>query len=792
MKKKKAAGAKPVVHVSRGIKKRMLITVGIIVCGFCVLILNLINISIINHGRYSDLAISQQLRDTVIRAPRGTIYDTNMNVLAESMTAWEVSLSPKDITEENYEKIAAKLSEVLGVKYDLVLEKCGESTYYARIKRQVEQPQVDLIRKWMKDEKVKGISFIVDSKRYYRYNNFCAQVLGFVGVDNQGLSGLEAYYDKTLTGTPGRTVSAKTALGGDMYDEYNAYYEPTPGNSLVLTIDEVIQHYLEKSLENALVEHHVSERVTGIVMNVNTGEILAMATKGDFNPNDPFTIFDAKERERIAAIADPEEQAAALYAAQQYQWRNKAISDAYEPGSTFKIVTASAALESGACTLSSSFYCNGALQVGTHIMHCANRTGHGAENFAQALANSCNPAFIEIGRLIGPEQFYNYFKAFGLTERTGIDLPGEGTSMFYEAKDLGVVELASCSYGQSLSITPLQMITAACAAVNGGYLVQPHVVRQIVDSSNNIIESYDYAAKRQVISAETSKTMAALLENVVETSGRNAYVAGFRIGGKSGTAQKLGKGTGNYVAGFCGFAPADNPEIAMIVLFDEAHSYSIYGGTLVGPVIGTLMSEVLPYLGISPVYTTDELAYADVATPLVEGNYVTQATSQLQQMGLYPEVVGSGTTVVKQFPLQGQSIPKGSKVILYTDPDPQQRVVTMPDITGRSVETVRSILSAMNLNLRVTGSNAYGAVAVHQSAPEGQQLAAGSVVTVEFVQETVDASPDRLSLPVSIPSPPTETDTAQDNIIQTAALNNLRPCFLPTAEMQPRRTGRMT
>ena len=790
MKKKKAAGVKPAIHVSKGIKKRMLITVGIIVCGFCVLVINLINISIVNHQRYSDLAINQQLRPTAIRAPRGTIYDTNMNVLAESISAWTVALSPKDIKEADCEKIAGALSEILEVDYQKVLDKCHENNYYAEIKRQVEKPQVDRIKQWMLDENVKGISFNDDAKRFYPHDNFCAQVLGCVGSDNQGLAGLEAYYEKTLTGTPGRKVTAKTAVGGDMYEEYNAYHEPTPGNSLVLTIDETIQRYLEKSLERALVEHNVSKRVTGIVMNVNTGEILGMGTKGDFNPNDPFTIFDAKERERIAAIPDSEARAAAYQAALMLQWRNKAISDAYEPGSVFKIVTASAALESGACTLDSRFYCSGSVQVGVHTMHCANHNGHGSQNFEQALINSCNPAFIEIGRLIGPERFYNYFKAFGLTEKTGVDLPGEGTSLYYTAPQLKEVELASCSYGQSLSISPLQMITAACAAVNGGYLVQPHVVKQIIDNSGNIIESFDYGVKRQVISAETSRTMATLLESVVVNKNTNAYVAGFRIGGKSGTAQKLGQGEGNYIVSYCGFAPADHPEIAVLVLFDEAHSYSIFGGTIVGPVIGTLMSEILPYMGISPVYTANELKYADVSVPNVEGTSLTYASGALQQKGLYFEIVGNenGTKVVKQFPLPGRSVPKGSKIILYTDPDPQQSVVTMPDVTRRSVEAVRSILSALNLNLRVVGSNSRDALAVYQNEEAGHRLVAGSVVEVEFVEEDIDAVVNVASATVSTQSSVSalsylNTGAGEHNMRQ-AVFRNLQPLILPAAEAQ--------
>ena len=735
-KKKKSAPA----HVTASIKKRMMITVGIIVCGFCLLTINLIKISIIDHDRYSSLATGQYLRNTTIAATRGTIYDTNMNILVQSAPAWTIAISPKDVEEEHYEMLATELSEVLNIDYQTIIDKFGENNYYSIVQRKVDQPLADRIRRFVDDNGIDGVIFDEDPKRYYRYDNFAAQVLGFVGVDNQGLAGLEAYYDDVLSGTPGSRMSAKNAVGSDMYYDYETFYEPTPGNSLVLTIDEVIQHSLEKHLEAALLEHNVQKRVTGIVIDVNTGEILAMAIKGDFNPNDPLTIFDENTRAAIDAITDPDTKAAAIFEAQQLQWRNKAVSDIYEPGSVFKIVTASAALETGACTMSSTFYCGGSTEVGGHIMHCANRNGHGSQDFGQAVVNSCNPAFIDIGSRIGSSDFYKYFEAFGLAGKTGIDLPAEAQSLFYNADGLGAVELASSSYGQSLSITPIQMITAAAAAVNGGYLVRPHVVKQIIDTDGNIVESYDTEVKRQVISAETSAAMDGILERVVsESSGRNAYVSGFRIGGKSGTGQKLSAGEGKYVASFLGIAPADNPEIAVLVLFDEADSYSIYGGTIVGPVVGSIMSDVLPYIGIDPIYTDEELNWIDVATPNIEGMSLTEATAELQKNGLTSQVAGYGTRVVSQFPLAGQSIPRGSVVILYTE-EGLENTVTMPDVSGRSIESARSVLKAVGLNIKTSGSNSNSAVAVAQSIPAGSEVTAGTIVTVEFVGDEMDAA----------------------------------------------------
>jgi len=495
------------IHVTGKIKKRMLFTVGIIVCGFCLLVIKLAQISIIEHDRYSKLAINQQLRDTTINAPRGKIYDANMNVLATSATAWEVALSPMDIKTDDYETIANGLSEILDVDYQKILDKCSEKSYYSIVKRKVDQPVVDEIRQFMLDKNIKGITFREDPKRYYPYGNFAAQVLGFVGVDNQGLSGVESYYDSYLSGTPGRMVTAKNAVGSEMYYEYKSLNDAQEGYSLVLTIDEVIQHYLEKHLEEAVREHNVLKRGSGIVMNVKTGEILAMATKGDFDPNNPLEIFDEEERERINAIEDPGERAAALLEAQNLQWRNKAISDLYEPGSVFKIVTASTALETGAVTLDSQFSCSGSVRVGVHTMHCARRQGHGSMDFTHAVVNSCNPAFISIGASIGPENFYKYFASFGLTLRTGIDLPGEADPIYVSRDGMGVVELASCSFGQSNSITPIQMVTAVAAAVNGGYLVQPHVVSQIIDSDGNLVTTQ--------IGAISEKQLKQLIERVL-------------------------------------------------------------------------------------------------------------------------------------------------------------------------------------------------------------------------------------------------------------------------------------
>ncbi|MEA4912344.1 MAG: penicillin-binding transpeptidase domain-containing protein, partial [Oscillospiraceae bacterium] len=685
---------------------------------------------------------SQQLRDTVVTAQRGTIYDRNMNELAKSATVYTIALSPKDIKEANREIIATGLAEILGVDHDTIIEKCKENNYYSIVKRKVDQPIVDEVRQFIVDNNINGISFTEDSKRYYPYGNFAAQVLGFVGTDNQGLSGIEAYYDDELSGTAGRVVSAKNAVGSDMYYEYETIYEATDGNSLVLTIDEVIQHYLEKRLEWALKEHNVKEGVTGIVMNVKTGEILAMASKPDYDPNDPFTIFDETASANVAAQAGTDAYSGALSNAQYAQWSNTAISDFYEPGSVFKVITASTALETGACTLDSTFYCTGSKQVGTHTMHCARAGGHGSEDFTHAVINSCNPAFIEIGQAIGIKAFCSYFEAFGFTKRTGIDLPGEGYpqagATYYTADAMGIVELSSCAFGQSNTVTPLQMITGVAAAVNGGYLVTPHIVKQIVDADGSIVESSGAEIRRQVISEETSATMADILERVVvEGNSQNAYVAGYRIGGKSGTSQKLNGGDG-YIASFCAVAPMDDPEIAVLVLYNNANSaVSIYGGTIVAPVVGSIMSDILPYIGVEPVYTQDELESVDVATPSVNGYSLTGAVAMLQKNGLNYTTVGEGTTIVKQFPEAGQSVPRGSNIIIYTE-DVEERTATVPDVTGKSTDAAEAALRSVGINMKSTGATTSSAVATTQSIAAGTEVRAGTVLTVEFINTGIN------------------------------------------------------
>ena len=735
-------------EVSGNMKKRTVLISAFFVLVCCtVLVARLIKIQVVDYEKYQVRASSQQLRDTKIAANRGTIYDANMKVLAQSATVWTVFISPKEIKEEDADAIAAGLSDLLEVDKQAILDKmANRSSYYEVIKYKIEKPKADEVRQFATDNDYSGIYFVQDSKRYYPYGEFAATLLGFTGTDNQGLSGLEAYYDDSLTGTPGRIVSAKNAWGFDMPYQYESMYEAKDGNSLVLTIDETIQHYMEKHLQYAVQEHNVTAGGVGIVMDVKTGAILALAVEPSYDPNNPFVINDPE----IAALVeqtldDPateevDEHKEALSNAREQQWRNKGVQDLYEPGSVFKLVTASAALDSGAATVNSGYVCSGSITVAGVTMRCAHTEGHGSETLAQALINSCNPAFITIGAQLGAERFYDYFNSFGLTEKTGIDLPAEAQSQFYTAQKLGPVELASCSFGQSNKITPIQMITAVSAAVNGGYLVRPHLVEQVMDPSGNIVSVTDTTPRRQVVSAETSRTIASIMEEAVNNGPcNNAYVMGYRVGGKSGTSQKLDSGDPEArIASFVGIAPADDPRIAVLVVLDEPHSYSSYGGVLAAPVVGSVISETLPYLGIEPVYSDSELENVEVSVPNVTTMALDTAQVALQKKGFTANTVGSGSAVVRQYPAAGQPMPRGSTVILYTE-EAENNLVTVPSFVGRSPAAAEQLAQSVGLNIKRSGSSSTGSgvEVVSQSVEKDAQVPAGTVVTVECRDKSV-------------------------------------------------------
>lgn len=730
---------KPVMRKSaRGVAKSILdrsfiIMLALIVAGFGGIAIRLGYIMTVDADELRSKAENQQLRDVVTTAGRGNIYDCNKNVLAKSSTVWKVFVTPSSIENDERDVIAKGLSELLGVEYDTVYEKvCKTSSYYETVGKPVDIGTATKVRQFIKENEVGSVVGLEESsKRYYPNNNLASTVIGFVGTDNQGLGGLEYYYDKELTGTKGRIISAKNAKGSDLPFSYEKVVEAKEGNSLVLTIDEYIQHIVEKYLLQAINENKVANRGSCIVMNVNTGEILAMATLPDYDLNNPFTISDEKKAKEIASLTG-DERSKAISEAQQAQWRNKCISDAYEPGSVFKIITGSSALEEGTLKTSDTFYCPGYITVADRKIRCHKTEGHGSQSLANAFQNSCNPAFITIGQQLGLRNFVNYRTAYGLDKVTGIDLPGETGSILHSYESMGPVELASESFGQSFKITPIQLITAISAAVNGGYLNKPHVVKQILNSDGNVVKNFGTTQVRQVISNETSKQICEYLESVVsEGTGHNAYVAGYRVGGKTGTSEKLDSGTNKKIASFCGIAPSDSPEVAVLMLLDEPNVPFPFGGTCCAPAVGKMMSEILPYLSVSPEYTEEEAKELESTTPNVTGKTLKDAEAAISDAELEYTVIGEGDTVLKQMPSANSTIPNGGTVVLYTDDSEQKKTAVVPDFNGMTISQANEAAENAGINIIISGSK-NNATAYDQSVEKGKEVERGTVVTVSF------------------------------------------------------------
>ncbi len=718
-----------------------------------VIVYRMYNIQIVDHEEYKAKAAAVQLDETYISPARGTIYDSNMKVLAQNITVWDVVISPADIvvkddpikTAEIHGEIARILAPILEVEESFILEQLSYTdSYYRLLKSDVEKPIADLVSQSVRDEEGKlmfsGIYLQESYTRYYPYGDFASTILGFTGADNQGLAGLESYYEAELAGTKGVIVSAQNAYGDDIGAGYEVVVEPQNGYGLITTIDETIQHYLEKHLELNAELHNVQEGAVAVAMDVNTGAILGLATSPQFDPNDPFTIYDEEIAAQVYAIENDEERATAISEAQNDQWRNKAVSDLYEPGSVFKIVTAAAALDSGTASIYSGFTCHGSIQVGPHTMKCANSGYHAGttQTFTQALMNSCNVAFIQMGQSMGSETFYEYFSAFGLADKTGIDLPGEANSIHYEEDGLDLVELSSSSFGQSNKVSPIQMLTAVSTAVNGGNLVQPHLVSALTDEEGNIVETLTPEVKRQVISEDVSAEIANMLEQNALPGGNamHVYNRGYRVGGKSGTSQKLDtvEAEGeeeDYIASFVGVAPMDDPQIAILVYFDDPDSYSYYGGILAGPVVGALMGDILPYLGVEQVFSAEELSTAPVTIPDVTGETITEASTSIQRAGFEVNIIGSGQTVESQFPVGGKKEVKGTTVILYTEVS-EPIMVEVPDVVGMSDASAKAKLEQVGLNYKETGAIASGGgvTVLSQSLNAGDEVPIGTSVTV--------------------------------------------------------------
>lgn len=711
---------------------------------------SLVKIMVVDGEKYQREASEQQLYDNLVSAPRGDIYDSNMKVLATSSTAWTVYITPNGIAKLDNDEaetlrnaIADGLAPILEMDAEDIYAKTEQKTYYVIVKKKVEKDIADKVRQFIVDNKdlkmTQYVGLDETTKRYYPNQTLASTVLGFVGDDNQGLAGLESYYDNELTGIAGRVVAAKNAKGTNMRFTYEKVEEATKGSSLVLTIDSYVQYACEKYLDAAVESEQVAERGAVIVMNVNTGAVLAMAVSGDFNPNSPFTLSDA-DQAKVDAIADEEERSKLRTELLNRQWRNKAVSDTYEPGSVFKIFTAATALEEKLISEKSSFSCNYVFTVAGNAYHCHKKIGHGIQNLAQAMANSCNPAFIQIGQLIGIRTFNKYFEAFGLTEKTGIDLPGEAGSNYHSEDKMGTIELASSSFGQTFNITPLHMITLAAAAVNGGYLVQPHVVDRMLDSDGNVISTTSTGYKRQVISESTSAKMRELLEYVVENGAKNGIVAGYRVGGKTGTSEKISKmleqGSGKlYIGSYVGVAPIDDPEIAVFVMLDEPMSGNYYGGAISAPVGSKIMSDILPYLGFDPHYTEEELKTISVSVPETVGDEIAVAKNKMTAANLTYKVVGAGATVIRQLPEAETKIHTGGTVILYTDESGDQST-TVPNLVGLTAAEVNTAAVNAGLNIEFSGNTTNSTLkSYRQSISAGETVPTGKVITVYFRED---------------------------------------------------------
>lgn len=789
------------------IRSRTVLVMAILgVITFVVLFWKLYDLQINQHEAMQTRAVNQQTRSAVVTASRGTIYDRNGNTLAVSATAETINISPKEIAEfvgsqeKAIEEAAAKaaekgesytapeirdqayiargLSRILE-KDQADIEKAMEDlgSMYYNVRKKVEQEVADEVRRFINGEideegnavpedqqkKLQGVWIQPDTKRYYTYSTLAANVLGFVNADNVGGVGLEAKYNDVLEGTAGMTVTAKNGVGTDLLYQYEQYYDAENGNSLVLTMDVEVQSYLEKGLESMIDKFDAANGATGIVMDVNTGAIVAMASYPNYDLNEPGVVRDeALQKKLDKTLADLAGKQSEYETEEEYneavskakseamntQWRNKCIDSTYEPGSTFKPITLAIALEEGVVSKSSTFSCSGAVSIEGWTLRCSKKTGHGSQSLVEAVGNSCNPAFINIGLRVGTEKYYEYLQAFGLMEKTGVDMVGEVAGIFTDPDTFNShqISLASYSFGQTFNVTPLELIRAQAACINGGYLYTPYVVEQELDSDGNVIYQHEATPVRQVISEETSAVVRECLEYVVASgTGKNGQVAGYRIGGKTGTADKTEtrNTTKEVVVSFMCFAPADDPQYIMLLTMDTpSRNTGVYvsGGNMVAPTASSIMADILPALGVEPDYSADELSSADAAVPNVVGETAENAKSRLEAAGFSCRTVGSGDTVTDQTPAGGAIVPNNATIILYLGAEKPTAPCTVPNVVGKTAAEANRLLTDAGLIMKVSGTTASSSgnvKALSQNREAGTEAPAGTVVTVQFGDSSV-------------------------------------------------------
>lgn len=719
----------------------------ILVLGFGAAVLRLTYLTTVQSSELQESAVDLQLADTTVSAKRGTIYDANGNVLAESASVWQVVMSPVNFKNDKQRQAAAKgLSEIFDLEYNDVLDDTKQQSHYVVVKRRIESDErekvLELIDTLKKDYSCSGVIQLLDDyKRYYPKNSLASSVIGFTGSDDQGLEGIEYEYDSYLSGTPGRIITAQNARGTDMPFRYEQNVESEDGNNVYLTIDETIQSICEKYMQKGVEDNNVLNKGVCIAMDVNTGAILAMVTTDGYDLNNPYEL-SAKDKKKIKSTPK-KKQAEAESAALSNMWRNKAVADTYMPGSVFKMCVASAALEENLVNEKTSFTCTGSISVEGETIHCSNISGHGTQNFVEVISNSCNPAFIQIGQMLGAGKFRQYYQGFGFSDKTGIDLPGEAEDSFWKEGKMGGVDLAVASFGQNFTITPIQMITACAAVSNGGYVVQPHVVSKITDSKGNVIKTVDKKVKRQVISDDTSKKMNEYLEYNTERQGAAAgYISGYKVAGKTGTTEKRGvtkfesSFSEDYISSFCGYAPADDPQIAMLVFFDTPDGDAYYGSQVSSPVFINIMSEVLPYLDVKTSYTDEELGYVDASAGDYTGVSIDEAKTAVEADGFTATVKGNGSTVISQIPTVSSGLQKGGSIVLYTDSNSQSETVSVPSLIGLSPDEVNNVASAYGLNVSFSGATTSSGTSSSQNIEAGTSVSPGTVITVSFADSS--------------------------------------------------------
>ena len=720
--------------------------------------LRLYGLMVVDYEYYSGLALRNQTRSTTVTAHRGTVYDRNMNILACSESVENVYLDPHELKQSKADIPA--LSHVLGEILDLdpqwVQKQATDTTKrYKQIAAAVPLETASAIRTYINTNHISGIHLEPNSKRNYPMGSMAAQVIGFTNSSNTGSEGIEAAYNSYLSGTAGKVITTKGNNEMDMPFSYEGYQTDQQGGDVVLTLDTTVQSCLEEEMQKAIDRYDVQNGAFGLVMNAKTGEILAMATLGSYDPNHYQQISDPERAAQLEALktADPEAYQKELTAARLKQWRNRCLSDGYEPGSTFKVMTMAAALDSGAIDLDTNFYCKGSEQIPgrSQLLHCWRSTGHGAEKTPQALQNSCNVAFAHIALKMGGDTFYDYVSRFGIMEKTGIDLAGESRGIFFD-KELvvntdkwGTASLTSGSFGQTFKITPLQLVRAIAAVVNGGQLVEPYLVSQITDAQGNTLLKQEPTVLRQVISRETSRTMCSLLESVVtEGTAKNAAVAGFSIGGKTGTSEKIdvfdenGQRVQDKIVSFVGIAPMDNPQYIVLVALDTpSRQTGIYisGGVMAAPTVGAVMERILPYLGVGRNWTGEDPAGREIVLEDYTGMNLEQVTAALKKQGLSCQTIGDEETVTAQVPAPGQTVPGDSEILLYFGTQAKNHKISVPDFVGMNRQAAADAAVELGLYILVSGNTGRepSITVAEQSIPPGTQVPKGTTVELKFI-----------------------------------------------------------